>query len=174
MAFTYVSQSPFPKDGFFASPEFPSEEAYTGLKMLVMGQLSARLYQPSGDEVCISITPHAATGLPRVTHAQVSDAFMDVLRLQFDDTAIQHFGDEDALSISAEQADLVAEFVGSNLHRKVLVVHCFAGISRSRSMAAAIADYYELPYDFTVRNEHVYNMVIDAFIRRDTRLGKLK
>lgn len=171
MTITYRPQDPFPTDGFFADEEFQSEDQYSGLKLLVLGQYSAEKYQPqTGEEVCISITARddPSFGMGR---AKLSGMFRDVLHLQFDDVAVGSADYERATSITPEEADAVVKFVKRHADKKKLVIHCFAGMSRSRSMASAIADYCNLPYDFTVLNPHVYDSVVDAFVKDDDTLS---
>lgn len=150
-------QNPFPEDGFIGSPE-----DYTGLHIEVMGEFSARKYIPKDSEVCISITATPSQKFA-VYDVPVHQNFIDVLRLKFDDTAVDRKWDVFARSISSEQCQQVVEFVKKHADKNKLVIHCFAGVSRSRSMAAAIAEYLNLPFKFTVYNEHVYMTVMHAF-----------
>jgi len=171
MNITYSPQDPFPKDGFIVDEQFPSEDDYTDLKLSVFGQYSAERYQPaSGREVCISITARNDPSFG-VGRAKLSGMFLDVLHLQFDDVAVGSADHERATSITPDEARKVVEFVNKHRDASRLVIHCFAGMSRSRSMASAIADYLNLPYDFTVLNPHVYDSVVDAFVELDETLS---
>lgn len=156
----YNPQSPFPMDGLVATGH-ETEEEYPGPRVTVMNQFEAQQYTPQDHEVCISITSDANMAFaPRP--AILSDKFEDILRLEFDDVAVQQVGDETATSISKEQSVKVVEFVQRHLDKKHLVIHCFAGISRSRSIAAAICQHFALPYKFTALNSHVYNSILWA------------
>lgn len=153
----------YPLDGFVPSDQFPTEDSYPGLKVRVMGLSDARWYCPTDDQVCISIS-HDTTKVP------LDEKFADVLYLKFDDTAFQDMAGQwsnevNGKSISSKQAQQVAEFVTKYKDKQWLIIHCFAGISRSRSMAAAIANVLELPYRFTVVNKHVYNRVARTLAR---------
>lgn len=162
MTITYRPEDPFPQDGFIATDEVQFEDQYDGLKVLVLGQYAAERYQPkTGEEVCISITAKHDLAFG-YGNAKLSGMFRDVLCLNFDDVAVGSAEHETAESITPEQAKQVAEFANKHRNMKTLVVHCFAGMSRSRSMASAIADYFDLPYSFTVLNPHVYDSVVDA------------
>jgi predicted protein tyrosine phosphatase len=150
-----IFESPFPTDGF------RGVEPYEGLRLDVFGQYQCQQYRPGEDEVCISIS---STG-HGIVNPTLPKEFVDVLRLEFDDVAIGDFGMADAKTITPEQAEQVAQFVSKHFSRKKLVIHCFAGMSRSRSMAAAIANVLQLPYDYTIRNSSVF---------RTTQLALLK
>lgn len=164
MKFTYSEESPFKYDGFSPFDGCTSETEYTGMKIVVMGEYSARKYIPGDDEVCISITTRNKVGF-NVGDVPLDHRFEDILRLKFDDTAVDSMGSDSPESITSQQADSVVQFVLKHRNRKKIVIHCFAGVSRSRSMAAAIVDSLDLPYSFTVLNLHVYDAVIDAFKR---------
>lgn len=171
MTFSYSPQDPFPQDGFIVTDEYPSEQTYDGIKLLVLGQFSAERYQPeTGEEVCISIMAKNDASFG-VADAKLSGMFRDILRLRFDDLAVGSADHETAVSITEDQARQVVQFVKSHKDKKKFVIHCFAGMSRSRSTAGAIADYLDLPYDFTVMNTHVYNTIIDAFVEGDETLN---
>lgn len=144
----------FSKDG-------PTPEYKTGLQLVVMGEFSARSYYPESPyEACISIT---SIGTPSAV--PLNARFVDVLRLQFDDTSIERANDSLATSITDSQADAIVKFVMTHKNRDKLVIHCFAGMSRSRSVAAAIAHALNLPFSFTVLNNDVYTKVTNAFSR---------
>jgi predicted protein tyrosine phosphatase len=154
----WVQHSPFPRDGLLM-------QGYGGLKLEVMSQAQARKYTPINNEVCISIRAYPG-GVLDSNVVELSDQFADVLSLQFDDNPDDHNllpGMVDVIPMTAQQADDIAQFVLKHRDNKQkIVIHCFAGISRSRSTAAAIADVLELPYSFTVKNTHVYNLVSEA------------
>jgi predicted protein tyrosine phosphatase len=95
----------------------------------------------------------------------VSPKFLDVLRLNFDDISEGDVGNPDAKTITYEQAEKIAAFVKKHRDKKKIVIHCFAGRSRSRSTAAAIADYLGLPYSYTVKNDSVWRTVTVALTR---------
>jgi predicted protein tyrosine phosphatase len=149
--------NPFPEDGF----QGEDEATYSNLRLEVFGQYQCQQYEPGDDEVCISISS-AGHGIVNPT---LPAEFVDVLRLEFDDTAVGDFGMVNAKTISNEQADLLAQFVSKHFARKKLVIHCFAGMSRSRSAAGAIAEVLTLPYRYTIMNPSVYNTVRIALLK---------
>lgn len=57
-------------------------------------------------------------------------------------------------------ADAIAAFV--HLHRKApqILLHCHAGVSRSRSTAAAICNAYGWPYQWTILHRPLYDAVL--------------
>jgi predicted protein tyrosine phosphatase len=141
----------FPNDGFHG------EEPYTGLRLEVCGQWSASQHQPGPDEVCISISCERwGERVPRL-----SGMFADILRLEFNDVQV----DSDGTTISPAQAEKVAKFVLKHRDKKKMLVHCFAGVNRSRSTASAIAEVLQLPYTYTAKNQSVYNAVKAALLK---------
>lgn len=151
-------------DGFVPTADVPDEDDYAGPRILVLDARAAARYRPRRDEVCISIRDRGARELG------LSSRFVDVLRLAFDDVSLYaaDLGAE-ARSITPEQADAVIAFFERHRHRQRLVLHCTAGISRSRSAAAALAECYGLPYRFCCVNDDVARAVRSAFIRRSMR-----
>lgn len=140
-----------------------TEAEYAALKIRVMSAPKAAAYKPKANKVAISIRglSERATSL--------SSRFLDVLELVFDD--IGEFanyvrnGLDNPNSITPAQADAVATFAYTYRDAKVLMVHCTAGVSRSRSLAAAVCNALRLPYRFTVVNDDVYGAVLQAFAR---------
>ena len=71
--------------------------------------------------------------------------------------------------ITPEQAESIAAFVKKHFDKaEVIVCQCFAGISRSSAIAAAIADYYNIESEDYfgsadyAPNILVYNLVLNA------------
>ncbi len=153
---------PFANDGL-TDPE------YTGQQLVVLSQSAAEKYTPSSnDEVCISIIAYGNThdGVGS-TAATLSPQFKDVLRMQFDDRPDDHLDDvyfDAAVEMTPEQADQIASFVIKHRDASRIVIHCWAGASRSRSTAAAIAAVRNFPYKFTIRNTKVYTLVKNALL----------
>lgn len=82
----------------------------------------------------------------------------------FEDVSIFADHSADDSSISEAQAASVATFVREHAGADTLLLHCAAGVSRSRSMAAAICDVLGLPYQWTVLNDDVYRRVRTAML----------
>lgn len=160
------------KDDAFTGPS-----DYSGLRVEVAAQhvlcnehVCAENYVPGADEVCISITaihPMMGEDPDGTKLAILSDSFVEVLRLQFDDRPDDRefvLKYKDAVLITEQQAAQIGEFVWRNRNRKKLLIHCFGGVSRSRSTAAAVANFLMLPYRYTVFNSRVFNLVTNALI----------
>jgi predicted protein tyrosine phosphatase len=83
--------------------------------------------------------------------------------------------------MSEGDADRVAEFVSDNAHLGCLVVHCYAGASRSPSIAMALCDHLHLPRNqidwgglptnVLAPNEWVYDRTREAMVRRQKRVA---
>lgn len=151
----------FRKTDGFADPE-----AYIGIQVEVMNRMEAEKYCPlTKDEVCISIKSESEYALGFDREAKLHPNFADVLYLSFDDTGVELVGMEDKTAKKLTDDDIrkIVSFVVKHMDKEKLVIHCFAGISRSRSMAAAICDHFHLPYQYTVNNRSVYDKVIGGF-----------
>jgi predicted protein tyrosine phosphatase len=135
----------------------------------VMGQASAQAYQPGDGEVCISIR---AIGAP---FPDLSSRFDAVLSLAFDDD--YHPGWEArGNALTAAQADKVVAFVARHRTARKLVIHCFAGVSRSASMAEGLRRTFAgLDQSRRIVNRPVYDRIVQAHQRlcvgRDTTGG---
>jgi predicted protein tyrosine phosphatase len=144
-----------------------TEAEYRGIKVRVMSASKASRYTPGANEVAISI--HSTAERP----AALSRKFRDILSLVFDDTCefadYTIHGHDNPTSITSELADAVAAFVNRYRDASALLINCAAGVSRSRSMLAAICNALELPYTWTVVNDDVYRQVTEAFNRVPSR-----
>lgn len=132
-----------------------------------MSQIDAEKYIPTEKEVCISITAPKGE-MWFVNPAVLNDKFEGILRLEFSDTLDDPYIEYDeSEGISNAQADELVEFILNNSDVDKIVLHCFAGISRSRSIAQSIIDSLKLDMEpFTVRNSKAYNTVMSAFERK--------
>src|SRR5574338_1273453 len=97
------------------------DAGYDGIDVLVMSVVEVSQYEPGEDEVCISITSHWNKNYP----PNLSDKFVDVLKLQFDDVDYGDFKNEDAKPLSGRKAEEVIRFVQKHLDKKRIVIHCF-------------------------------------------------
>lgn len=140
-----------------------TEENYKGLQLEVMGLASAEAYVPGDDEVCISIYAYYHPEFKGTSRPEnLSKKFVDILYMEFDDRPDMKYYDprfDTAIEITEAQAAKIAQFVIKHRDKKKIVIHCFAGASRSRSTAAAIATVLKLPYSFTVLNTRVFTYV---------------
>lgn len=146
-----------------ASGGASDERAYAGTRVLVLSARKASASRPGANEVAIAIRGHTERDTP------LSSRFVDVLRLTFDDTSryatYADLGQDNPKTISDEQADAAVAFVLRHRGRSALLVHCTAGVSRSRSLAAAVCSALQLPYEWTVVNDDVQRAVLAAMRR---------
>ena len=102
-------------------------------EILVLSAARAAAYQPSGHEVCISITDPKSDPIP------LSPQFAAMLRLSFSDIAAPSpFPFYELFGI--DHATAIIEFVDRWPDVDRIVVHCVAGLSRSPAVALAIAE----------------------------------
>lgn len=120
-----------------------------GLAMAVLSASKVRRYSPGIDDVCISI--HGRHDEPTA----LQPGWAAVLRVACDDTGPYAPTGQDAQSLTLDQATAILQFVRAHLGRRRLVLHCVAGVSRSRSVAAAVAEIFGLPYVWTALNDDV-------------------
>jgi predicted protein tyrosine phosphatase len=85
----------------------------------------------------------------------VPPGWREVLEVVFDDTGEYAPPRADAQPLSIDAAGRILAFVTRHRARRRLVLHCHAGVSRSRSVAAAISELEALPYRWTVVNPDV-------------------
>jgi hypothetical protein len=126
--------------------------------IIVLSASKAARHSPSRQTAVISIRGSGEPELP------LSSLYRAVVRLIFND--ISEFAERGpgTSSISPEQARAVAVFVREHGDADALLLHCAAGVSLSRSMAAAICDVRNLPYRWTVVNNQVYGQVRCALL----------
>lgn len=156
-----------PQDGWrhahSASSGEAEERAYAGVRVKVLSASKASAYRPGGNEVAIAIRGHSEKD------TTLSPKFAEVLRPVFDDMSpyatYAESGQDNPSTISGEQADAVAAFVLRHRERSALVIHCTAGVSRSRSLAATVCSALRLPYEWTAVNDDVQRAVLGAMRR---------
>jgi Icc-related predicted phosphoesterase/predicted protein tyrosine phosphatase len=101
--------------------------------IVVMSVDEAEAYEPTGIEVCISITD------PNASLVRLSPRFADVLRISFTDIARPTSFPFDVL-FDAKHARKILKFLDRWAHAQRVVVHCVAGVSRSPGVALAVCD----------------------------------
>jgi predicted protein tyrosine phosphatase len=133
--------------------------------VLVLSASKAARHRPSARTAVISIRG------ARDPEIALSTQYRAVLRLVFDDVSVFADAPPDAANISEVQAFAVAAFVREQFDADTLLLHCAAGVSRSRSMAATICEVLELPYRWTVLNADVYRRVRAAMLALPREAG---
>jgi predicted protein tyrosine phosphatase len=101
-------------------------------EFLVLSREGAESYEPSLKEICISISD------PDAEPANISSAFVAVLRLHFDDVIER--GEPTDILFAADQARAIVDFVDEWPDAGRVVVHCNMGVSRSPGVALGLCD----------------------------------
>jgi len=146
-----------------------------GIQLHVMSREEAEAYVPGEEEVCISISsfnPDHPYPMDSARPAKLSDKFDDVLRMVFDDIQPdfcephkQCVDSGQMKGYTEEDAEKVAEFIRKHINtKKKLVIHCYMGISRSRSIAAATAQAFFMKQKFDIYNVQVFNKTFEKLI----------
>lgn len=141
--------------------------ASTVTDVLALSQREAEAFVPEAGDVCISIRSHRAE-CPTL-HPQ----WRDVLYLRFNDVQCECHASP--LGLSRPAARSLVEFVLRH-HQSAtrIVVHCFVGVSRSVSVAAAIRAALGLPGTRDmILNPLAYNRVMEAFQLESARLEEV-
>jgi predicted protein tyrosine phosphatase len=100
--------------------------------IVVLSREDAERYVPESREVCISIAD------PRAEPARISDSFLAVLRLHFDDVIAPT--DPSDILFATEHARAIDEFVDRWPDVDRIVFHCNMGMSRSPGVALGVCD----------------------------------
>jgi predicted protein tyrosine phosphatase len=100
--------------------------------LLVLSREEAERYQPSLNEICISISD------PGAEPAGISEQFVAVLRLHFDD--IMERNEQTDILFAADHAREITEFLDKWPDAERVVVHCNMGVSRSPGVALGLCD----------------------------------
>jgi predicted protein tyrosine phosphatase len=94
--------------------------------------------------------------------APLQEDWLDVLRLKFDD--ISEMDHDGYVRMDELQAHAIIEFA-RRMHEdercEGILVHCWAGVSRSAAVAKWISEKYGLPFpkDYEYANQHVYKLL---------------
>jgi predicted protein tyrosine phosphatase len=126
------------------------------MQMRVLSAPKVQRYAPTGDEVLISIRS------PGDPAPRLKDGWRAVLSVVFADTgpyAAPHAGQA---GLTREIAYDILDFVEAHRACRRMTIQCHAGVSRSRSLAAVLADLFALPYKWTAVNPDVVRVVREA------------
>ena len=100
--------------------------------LVVLSREDAEAYEPTGREICISISD------PDAEPARVSHGFAAILRLSFDD--VTQRGVPTDILFADEHASSINEFIDGWPGIERVVVHCNMGVSRSPGVALGLCD----------------------------------
>jgi len=123
----------------------------------VLSRAEAERYEPRGAEACISI------GDPEAAPAQLSPAFVAVLRLAFNDIVADP-GPGDVL-FGPEHAGEIIRFIERCPSLDRIVVHCGAGVSRSPGVALGVSEAFGWPVLVLERSFPGWNRLVRSVIR---------
>jgi hypothetical protein len=144
----------------------------------VLSALGAERFNPPGKTIAIRcLGSVAAMTLCRQYYGDLKRRlYLDVLSLTFDDIVPEDM-EADPVSTSAyklfdySHAGNISQFLDKH-HGKFenIMVHCYAGVSRSAAIGAAIGDHFGLEYDPEILarsykgvNNHVYATLLNHF-----------
>ena len=98
----------------------------------MLSREDAESYEPGLKEICISISD------PDAEPANISAAFVAVLRLRFDDVTQQGLPSD--ILFAQDQARAIVDFVDEWPGADRVMVHCNMGVSRSPGVALGLCD----------------------------------
>jgi len=101
-------------------------------ELVVLSREDAECYAPSLKEICISISD------PDAEPANISAAFVAVLRLHFDD--VTQRGLPSDILFAQDHARAIVDFVDEWPDADRVMVHCNMGVSRSPGVALGLCD----------------------------------
>lgn len=141
------------------------EAPQRAVDLLVLSAAAALVYEPSGREVCISITD------PGHARVELSPKFSDILRVSFSDFADPTpfpFGE----LFAVEHAGAIIAFVNRWTDVDRIVVHCLAGVSRSPAVALAIAELRGGPTDLLEQQFPMWNPWVRQLLVKAGQVGR--
>ena len=134
------------------------------IEFRVLSREAAERHEPLGAELCLSISdPHAPP-------AQLSPAFVAVLRLAFSDIEAAQTA-EDVL-FDAKHAAEIFQFVERWPTAERVVVHCHAGVSRSPAVALGLCDAFGWPAEELERAFPYWNRWVRSVMAQQVARGR--
>lgn len=123
-------------------------------RIRVMSVTEAKRLRPKKGSVVVSIwTPH-------VPRSSLRPGWVDTLSLTVED--VDEWGNVSEEAPLDEPARQLAAFIVKHQRAPEIVLHCLAGLSRSRSAAAAICAHFHWDYQWTVLHEPFYRAISHA------------
>lgn len=120
----------------------------------VMSREEAVSARPRSGGVIVSIWD------PGMEPPVLSSRWKAVLQLEIDDVDL--YGNLDPGADIRGPGEGIANFVKSHRRAPLIAFHCHAGVSWSRSAAAAICEAYEWPYRWTVLHRPLFDAALMA------------
>ena len=132
-------------------------------EVVILSEKSAQLYEPSGREVCISITG------PNKPLPPLSGRFHAVLRLAFSDIT-EPVDDSDYVLFNEGHATEILGFARRWREVDRVVIHCHAGLSRSPGIAMGLSELFAWGSTTDLQQQHP---MANAWVRKElVRVGR--
>jgi len=131
------------------------------MKFHILSLSKAKKFTCDKPWACVSIIDHPESGWPKINKVQQ----VDMLQLAFGDVLKEN---QYYQLFDEKQAQQILDFV-DNVWEKIdaLMIHCYAGISRSPAVAAAISQIKLNTnndiFDLYTPNLLVYNTIIEVY-----------
>jgi predicted protein tyrosine phosphatase len=119
-------------------------------EILVLSEQKACVYEPLGQEICISITN------PTATRPRLSTRFIATLSVQFTDIAKPSPFKWDRL-FNEDHAREIITFVRQWADVDRIVIHCMAGQSRSPGVAMGLSELFSWDLDGMEERHPLWN-----------------
>ena len=130
----------------------------------MLSRTDAEQYEPTGREICISISD------PDAQPAAISNGFAAVLRLYFDDLAEAEAPTD--ILFGREHAGEITEFVERWSGVDRIVVHCNMGVSRSPGVALGLCDLHDWASAHIERSHPGWNRLVRSVIKASAASAK--
>ena len=133
------------------------------MKILVMSEMAAVEYVKNTKEY-ISIISITST-LEDDVIFEHNRTVKGIFRMKFNDVLSTDDGFD-----APKQSDFngLKKFI-DNLNCNILVIHCFAGVSRSSAVAAAVMDYLKIEHDLFNNNEYEPNTLVYKLAKKELK-----
>jgi len=136
--------------------------ATTPPRIVILSLPRARVYEPRGREVCVSITD------PQTSPAGISPVFRDVLRVSFTDI-IEPTGVDGHVLFTTEHAAKILDFIDRWSDVDAIVIHCVGGLSRSPAVGMALCELNGWPLGTMEADYPIWNKWVRSELVRHGR-----
>jgi predicted protein tyrosine phosphatase len=130
-------------------------------QFVVLSREEAERYEPSGSEICISISD------PDAPPARVSSRFAAVLRVSFND--VTERGEPSDILFAQDHARQIREFLDTWRNAERVMVHCNAGVSRSPGVALGLCDLHGWASAALERSHPGWNPLVRTILAAEGR-----